>query len=461
MNWTYNDIVQNARIPLTWKGAEALLRQPVQRVCIDSRQVQPGDLFVAIKGERYDGHDFVAHAFQAGAGIALVQESWYAENKQHFPGQAFLITPDTLQALQEMATLYRRRVAPRVIGLTGTNGKTTTKEMMARVLATKYRVHKTTGNLNNHIGVPLTLLSMDEQTEVAVVEMGANHFGEIAALCRIAEPDIGLITNIGRGHTEFLQDVDGVRRAKGELFAAIAESGTACVNLDDPNVVRAAKESGVRRMVTYGFAPGADVQASALELDDTGCARFVLRGLQYRPGVPGLHNAGNALAALAVGTLLGVDLQACRAALAQTLAAGGRTQRLEIAGRIVIDDTYNANPESMRAALEFLQALPAAGRRFAVLGDMLELGEQQVEAHREVLAYAAGSAIDAILVHGPLIQQAAEQLTGSRIQIFGNKTDIADFLSENTRPGDVILAKGSRGSHMEDVLDGLTRRLAS
>lgn len=455
MNWTIRDILASRYLTAKFFGNKNVLTQNIHSVIIDSRKIEAGSLFVAIEGERYDGHDFLDDVFAKGALAAIVSRDWWTNKRSESEDRAFVVVEDTLNTLQKMARNYKRRIAPKVIALTGSNGKTTTKEMIANVLDAAYKVHKTEGNLNNHIGVPLTLLAMQPGIEVAVVEMGTNHFGEIKKLCEIAEPEFGLITNIGRAHTEFLQDIDGVRRAKGEIFEAIAETGTACVYIDDPNVVQAARDAKIRKEVTYGFSAEAEIRGENLHLGDDGCARFEFSGKIFSIGVPGMHNAGNALAAIALAQLLKIDLDSTHQALARPVAVSGRMRRLEIGGRIVIDDAYNANPESTRAALDFLHTLPGSGARFAVLGDMLELGEQAVADHCSVLEYGlAYKNIAQILLHGTLMQQAFKKIKNrsNKIRLFKEKSKIAEYLFEASTIGDVVLVKGSRGAKMEEVL---------
>lgn len=460
MDWTLGDVLQ-ACAEATWRfdDADLVNRQPMG-FSIDTRSLAPDEVFVALEGEHADGHDYIGAAFERGALAAVVSRRWFTAHGENYLGGNFIIVEDTLRALQEMARAYRRRLDPEVFALTGTNGKTTTKEMVGAILSTQMVAHKTPGNWNNHIGVPLTLLSMRQPVDVVVLEMGTNHFGEIALLCQLAEPDTGLITNVGHGHTEFLQDVDGVRREKGALFAWLAARGVAFVNANDPQVVRAADETGVRRKVTFGFDVAADVRASGLQLDDEGCATFVWNGHCIRVGTPGLHSAANALAAVAVGQYYQIRPENMAAVLAQPLSVGGRMRRLQVAGRVVIDDSYNANPESMRAALQFLSRLRTDGKRVAILGDMFELGALRDQAHHDVLQFAADQKIDEILVIGEAMQAAVEQ-AGSRwphVRFFTDRAALIEALLLETRPGDVLLIKGSRGMKMEEILQAFEQR---
>ncbi len=453
MGWTIAQALAAWGIPVTPKSCEGVSDQDITAVVIDSRMVSPGAVFCAIRGERFDAHDFIEQVFSAGALACIVDEQWWQREGERFAGRPFLVVEDTLTALQNLATAYRRFLAPHVLAITGTNGKTSTKEMVANVLATERAVYRTAGNLNNHIGVPLTLLSMRRPVAVAVVEMGMNHSGEIARLCEIAEPESGLITNVGHGHTEFLGGVDGVRRAKQELFDWLARKDClAFVNVDDAHVAQAARDAGVTRQLRYGFYRQAEVSAEGVHLQDDGCAAFKWQGRLIKLGVPGLHNASNALAAVAVATAFDIAPEHVVDALARPLQIGGRMRRLEIDGRIVFDDTYNANPESMRAGIEHILKMSAAGKRIAVLADMLELGELSEQAHREVIEFALQSGLDSVMLFGPHMQEAAQQFTNRALRWFENKSELAETLKNSTGAGDIILIKGSRGMRMEEII---------
>lgn len=463
MRWTLLEMLAAGDFGAEFTGEGDALSRQVRGVSIDSRKVEPGEVFFAIKGERFDGHDFVQSAFARHALAVVVSREWWQGHRERFPGRNVVLTDSTLRGLQKVARAYRRLIVPDVLALTGTNGKTTTKEMIANVLGSQFAVQKTAGNLNNHIGVPLTLLGMRPPVEVAVVEMGANHFNEIATLCTIAEPNAGLITNIGRGHTEFFHNILGVRKAKRELFEYLAAGGLCFVNVDDENVLAAAATAEVSRKVTYGFQREARVRGKDLTLNPDGCAMFSWDGRKITVGVPGIHNAINALAAVAVGVHYGVSAENIAKALAEPITVGGRMRKLEIAGRVVIDDSYNANPESVCAALQFLEQFPGRGRRFAVLGDMLELGSESVVAHQETLAFAQARGIDAVLVYGPEMQKAlaAWPEAGESVVYFDAKEPIAEELAQRSQPGDVILIKGSRGMQMEEVLEQFEKAVSS
>jgi UDP-N-acetylmuramoyl-tripeptide--D-alanyl-D-alanine ligase len=437
-------------------GDSALLTQRAAGLSTDSRQCRPGEIFVALRGEKFDGHQFVAQVLASGALAALVEASWF-EAQKPAPGGNFLIVDDALQALQQIGHTIRRRWGKPVIAITGSNGKTTTKELIAAVLACGKSVHKTTGNLNNHIGVPLTLAALDHGHEIAVVEMGTNHYGEIARLCEIAAPNFGLITNIGRGHVEFFKDLDGVARAKAELFAYIhRHNGIIFLNNDDLKL-RAALPSGAKT-ITYGLNEAAQMQGKITNVDESGCVTLAWRDQNIHLAIPGTHNAINALAAVAVGEYFGVAPEKIRHALETAQPVAKRMQILKRGELTIINDAYNANPESMAAALKFLAALPipGSGRRIAVLDDMLELGETAALTHTEIGMMAKGLPIHAVFACGPqmkhLVQAIGETLWAEH---FDDKAHLGEELNCSLRAGDVILLKGSRAMAMEEVVEHL------
>ncbi|KAA3661406.1 MAG: UDP-N-acetylmuramoyl-tripeptide--D-alanyl-D-alanine ligase [Calditrichaeota bacterium] len=455
MNWTLREMQNSWDYPCRCEHAKDVLDQPLVGVSIDSRNLQPGELFVAITGEVFDGHNFVMQALEKGALAAVVSNAWI-QNNPNVKGR-FLIVADTLTALQKMATAYREKLKPFVFALTGTNGKTTTKEMIANVVSTEKATHKTTGNLNNHIGVPLTLLAMREPVEVAIIEMGMNHAREITTLCEIARPGAVLITNIGHGHTEFFGGLEGVKKAKQEIFDYVAPRGTACVNIDDANVVDAAADAGLSIQSTYGFSANADVDGANLGMGDDGCAHFTWNGAQISVPVPGLHNGLNALAAIAVGVMLGITRENIVHGVQQEITVSGRMAKCEIAGRTILDDSYNANPESMIAALDTLCALPGDGKRFAALGDMLELGSLSAESHETVLHEAVTKGLKHVFVYGPEMQKAAHTLANDQIYHTDDKIEIAREFYKKSAASDALLVKGSRGMRMEEVIIALQK----
>ena len=441
-----------------WAGPEARSVR-VSGVSIDTRKLKPGEVYFALQGERFDGHDFLPDAFRKGASAAVVRRSWIQES-QPAADWRLIVVDDPLAALQQVAAAYRRRFDIPVLGLTGTNGKTTTKEMAAAVLAKKYRVVKTPGNLNNHIGTPLSLLQLEPDVDVAVIEMGTNHFGEIRRLCEIAAPTHGLITNIGAGHLEFFGSVENVAKAKAELFESLPKEGIAFVNVDDPLVVRIAEK--VPNRFTYGFESAADVRGRFLGLNHHALARIEVQGVEIRLGVPGRHQISNALAAAAVGVFWEVPLEQIKGALESYRGYSKRMEVYSWRGATVLLDAYNSNPDSLRAALETLatMARESGGRAFAALGDMLELGDFSEKAHYEAGAEAARLGVAALFVYGDFagtVCKGYRENGGEECGVFEDKANIARELAQRLRPGDVVLIKGSRGMAMETVWEELHR----
>jgi UDP-N-acetylmuramoyl-tripeptide--D-alanyl-D-alanine ligase len=371
-----------------FRNREILARTAVTRVSTDSRTTQSGDLYVALRGATFDGHAFVGAAFAAGASAAVVEEE---SGDPQTAGKPLLLVADTLRALGALGRIYRDRFTIPILAVAGSNGKTTTKEMIAGVLEEKYSVLKTEGNLNNEIGVPMTIFRLNRKHEVAVVEIGTNHPGEIARLCGILAPTHGLITGIGREHLEFFGSVDGVAEEEAELFRSIAASAgsTAIVNADDPRVGLAGR--AVKRKVTYGFeSRSASVRGRSVVLDGEGRASFEFRSARMKRWhrvqlfIPGRHNAINALSAAAVGVAFHVPPAGICSALGSWRTGARRMESLSFGGVTVLNDTYNANPDSAIEALRTLASLRVPGKKIAVLGDMKELGERAAEGHAEV-----------------------------------------------------------------------------
>lgn len=445
---------------------------PIERVSIDSRTIEADDLFIALHGSRFDGHDFVAAAFDRGAAGAVVSRAQFHKRKtdwsRFFPGRFFVLVEDPLSALQAMAAWHRRRFRFPVIGITGSNGKTTTKEMTAAILGRRGPVLKTEGNLNNHIGLPLSLLRLEEGQTAAVVEMGISHPGEMKTLSEIARPTVGLITNIGPAHLEFLGDLAGVAKEKGALIESLGE-GTAVLNLDDPYL--RPWEKKVSRGWTYAIDRPADLTAEEIRQGPDGMT-FILRFRETGEGGPvhlptiGRHQVSNALAAAAVARALGFSLGEIREGLSLFQPVALRTEVFERKGITILMDAYNANPGSMKAALQMLAGFsPAGKRKVALLGDMLELGSVAPSAHYDIGKAAAECGVQRLIAVGRWSER-----TGAGAKEAGMPSDAVsaypDFDSvQQTLPaeigqGDVVLVKGSRGMRLERVLPllGLAER---
>lgn len=424
-------------------------------VCTDTRKIQPGSLFVCLRGERFDGHSFASQAAQLGAAALLVDHPVDADVPQ-------LVVTDTGKALLQLAGWYRRRFQLPVVGLTGSVGKTTTKEFIALVLGAKYNTLKTQGNLNNEIGVPQMLFRLEDSHTAAVIEMGMNHFGEISRLTRAVAPTVGLITNIGVSHIENLGSRAGILQAKLEILEGMAPDAPLIVNMDN-DMLRTVK-LGDRPLLTFAIDDqSADFTATDIAEQGSTTTFTVHHSAFTQPvTIPtvGIHNVYNALAAMSVGYVTGVDPAAAASALANYVPAGMRQNLVQVGGVQVIEDCYNASPDSMRAALQTLGKLPVR-RRYAVLGAMLELGDYAKEAHTQVGKMAAENGIDGVLAYGAdaaYIVEAAKQAGLENARLFDTKEALAQSLAQQVQPGDGVLFKGSRGMHLEDVMHTVYER---
>jgi UDP-N-acetylmuramoyl-tripeptide--D-alanyl-D-alanine ligase len=419
-------------------------------VSTDSRAIQAGDLFVALRVERFDGHDFVADCLQRGAVAAMVDERWQA-------GQAgpLLVVEDTRLALGTLAAYWRGKFPLPMAAITGSNGKTTVKEMLASILRANSAddaVLATQGNLNNDIGLPITLFKLRAAHRYAVIEMGMNNPGEISYLTRLAKPGVALINNALPAHLEGLGSVEAVAHAKGEIFEGLAADGTAIINIDDPFAPLWQQLASPRKMLTFGLEHAADVSADyRLHADSCEITLKTPQGeAAVRLPAPGVHNVRNALAASAAATAMGVPLRAIVSGLQQYSGVKGRLQRKAgIHGSTVIDDTYNANPASMRAAIDVLAACP--GKRVLVLGDMGELGETAADMHREIGAYAKRAQLERLLVLGELSKEMAAGF-GAGAQHFESPEALSAELNKQLTADTTVLVKGSRFMRMERVV---------
>ena len=435
----------------------------------DSRRLRAGELFLALKGDRFDGHDFISQVIEAGAaGVVAARDRWEPRGGSPLPAPV-IVVEDTLTALGDLAAFWRKLHPVPLVAITGSNGKTTTKEMVAAVLARHCPILKNQGNLNNLVGLPLTLLELRRAHEAAVVEMGMNHPGEIARLTQIAAPDVGLITNIHPAHLEGLGSIEGIQAAKGELFSGLSGRATIVVNRDDPRVVQLATSFPGRQVGFSTVDPAAHVTVAKIIGMDHESTRFILRlgdeTREIRIHVAGRHHLANAVAAAAVAWALKIAPVDIAEGLASFRPFDKRMEILALAGRVhLINDTYNANPGSMTAAIQTLRALKAGGRALAVLGDMLELGERSPELHGEVGRVAAREGVDYLLAMGKqahhLLGGAAEGGMPSERLIQGNDHgELAHKVRALMTPGAWVLVKGSRGMRMEKVVEALLQAL--
>jgi UDP-N-acetylmuramoyl-tripeptide--D-alanyl-D-alanine ligase len=431
-------------------------------VSTDSRTVEPGNLFIALRGGRFDGHSFLHDVVARGVRAVIVDGAYRPEHALLVP---VLTVEDTTQALGDLALVYRRKFGLPVLAVGGSNGKTTTKEMIVRVLSRSFRVLGTEGNLNNHIGVPQTIFRLRDAHQAAVVEVGTNHPGEIGYLCNVLEPTHGLVTNIGREHLEFFKSVAGVACEEGTLYRSLTDQrrSVGFVNLDDPRIVRAA--SRVRQRVSYGVeSRRAEVRGTVLSVDSAGCAQLSVavrgksRSVTVRLRVPGAHNAINAVAAAAVGVEFGVPLVEAAKALASFKPASKRMEVVRVNGITILNDTYNANPDSTIAALQTLAAATVRGKRIAVLADMLELGNDSPRHHARVGREAGRLSIDHLLTFGDLAREIGRASRLKTALHYEQKNMLSEYLAELAGRGDTVLVKGSRGMKMEDVVTFLVER---
>lgn len=441
-----------------WAGGTLVAGSPaaiVTNVCTDSRALKSGDCFVALRGDKFDGHGFVAEAAKRGAAVAIVEQV----PTELPPSFGVIQVADTLRALQQLAANYRRNLPIRVVGVTGSNGKTSTKDATASVLAEQFQVTKTDGNFNNHIGLPLTMLRARRGDQVGIFELGMNHPGEIAPLAEMAAPDVAIITNIGIAHIEHLGTREAIAQEKGMLAEALAPSGTLILSAHDEfsEGIAARTKAGT---VFAGIDTG-DVQATNLRPFFSG-TKFELRvdgrSVEAEIPVPGEHMVHNAVLAVAAGRVFGLSLEACAEGLRKLQLTKGRLEHKVVRGLQILDDTYNANPDSMIAALRTLASLPAAGRRIAVLGRMGELGAESEPGHRSVGEAAAHERIDCVIGVGQEAEWIADTASHggvAHVLKVATNEEATQALRELANPGDIVLVKGSRSARMERILEGL------
>ena len=414
---------------------------------VDTRTQNPGDVYFALRGPNHDGHDYIATAIEKRASAVVV------ERVSGVSGE--LVVPDTLRALQSLSAWARRQWGGTVIGITGSAGKTTTKDAIAHLLATELPVGKTVGNFNNHVGVPLSLLRLPDSCRAGVIEMGMNHAGEIRCLAAIAAPEIGVVTNVGYAHVEFFDSIEGIALAKRELIEGLTPDGVAVLNADDPRVARFA-EVHPGRSITFGLGDGADVRAEEVTACGDG-TRFRALGVEFETALSGRHAVMNLLAAIAVATIFDIEPRRMRDAVAAFTTGKMRGERREHNGIVIWNDCYNSNPEAAQSMIDVLQETPAR-RRIAVLGEMLELGHAAEELHRQVGRYAAAHGVDLLIgVHGAaraMVESAAR--AGLDAQFFDDPEEAGERVRAVAQPGDAVLFKGSRGVRVEKALERFT-----
>lgn len=424
----------------------------VQGVELDSRKLKEGYLFIATRGERVDGHSFIPQAFEKGC-YGVVCEKLPEE----YAGPC-IVVEDSFKALQDIAAFYREQLTVKVVGITGSVGKTSTKEVIAGALSEKYNVLKTEGNYNNEIGLPLTVLKIRKEHEVAVLEMGINHFGEMHRLSRVAKPDVCVITNIGQCHLEFLIDRDGILRAKTEIFDYMNPNGVVCLNGDDDKLSTIEQVHG-KKPIFFGKSEHCEVRTKNIEnLGLNGSNALVeeknaMESFDIRLYVPGEHMVLNALAAIAVGRALGLTTEELISGIAKTGSVGGRSNIIRDECLTVIDDCYNANPVSMKAAIDLLET--AEGRKVALLGDMFELGKKEKELHHEVGTFLAGKMVDVAICVGELSKEIHDGAKIGNMECvwFATKKELTENIHQLIQKGDTVLIKASHGMGFNELVE--------
>jgi UDP-N-acetylmuramoyl-tripeptide--D-alanyl-D-alanine ligase len=458
--WTAEELV--AATGGTLHGAVSL---PLDGVSIDSRNLNAGDIFVAIKGDRHDGHDFVANALKAGAGLAVVSRVT-AEMKA--AGPLLEVAEDPLRGLEHIGRAARARCHGRIAGVTGSVGKTSTKEMLRVALTASGLTHVSAASFNNHWGVPLTLARMPSETAFGVFEIGMNHAGEITPLVGMVKPHVAVVTTIAASHLGHFNSLDDIADAKAEIFTGLVPGGHAVINRDTPyfdRLAAAARARGVTNIVSFGKSEAADVRVERVVLHPDCCcitAEVLGEKLIYKLGIPGEHMAVNSLAVLAAAKLMGADLARAALALSTAQPAKGRgvQERVSAPGGdiLLIDESYNANPASVRAALALLaQAIPGkGGRRIAVLGDMLELGAFGQSLHAGLYEAMDVAGVDVLYAAGPLMVHLWERVPARQRGAYAESSgDIRDKLLSDLRAGDVVMVKGSLGSRMGPLAEAI------
>jgi UDP-N-acetylmuramoyl-tripeptide--D-alanyl-D-alanine ligase len=462
-------ILPLAKVAEVLGSGEPVSDRVVKGYAIDSRRIEPGQLFFAIRGQRHDGHEFVTSALERGAAGAVVERSF----REGLPGSLhpqLIPVADTTKALQDLARYVRRQWGGRVIAVTGSMGKTTTKEMIAALLATRLRVHKSHGNLNNHYGLPLTLLGLESLHEVAVVELAMSASGEIARLARIAEPDVGVVTNVAPVHLEFFDSVDAIASAKRELIENLGHGNgkpTAVLNFDDARVRKFA-EGFDGNVVTFGLSEGPQFRGTNVRPHEGG-SRFLLSGPgiegEFTVPLPGGHNVENALAALATAAACGLDSANLGPVLAAFRNLAQRTEIFTLPGKItILNDCYNSNPRAMERMIETLAGWAGAKRRIVVAGEMLELGPTSPEWHRQIGRKVVECGIDGLVAVQGDARYIREGALGAgmdpaRAVFFPSAPEAGRYCGSLLEPGDVVLVKGSRGVNLERVTELLAKSM--
>ena len=451
---------------ITWKDIAALSPiatqqlpddTPITGADIDSRRIRQNMLFIARQGEKTDGHQFIHQALKNGACAIIVEKGWYESAREDSTELPLIVVDDSDQALRDLAVLVRAKFDGPVLGITGSNGKTTTKEMLRAVLSREFNVLATPGNFNNLWGLPLTILQATSDHDFWILEHGMNRPGEISELCAISQPNAGLVTTIAESHSHYFHSLDEIAEEKLSLFNTLPEDGITFKNIDNKYIKQYTPHT--KRVVTYGVENPAQYRAFFASLDAYSRVSCQMNALgRVRLRAPGMFQMTNALAAAAVGNTFGVPGRAIKEELENFRGVPGRVNIIEKDDCTIIDDTYNANPNSMRESIDILAKMPAGNRRIAILGDMLELNSTAEKKHREIGAYLVDHKIDVIVGVGPLsrnIIDGASALNGATTYHFSDYRECINKIKDVIRAGDIILVKGSHGIHLEHVVEAL------
>ncbi len=445
---------------------EHLKRKSFKGVSTDSRIISRGDIYIPVKGEKYDGHDFINNAVEKGASLVFVSEKWIRKNKKKINNIPAIIVKDTVLSLGELSLIHRKRINIPVLFIAGSNGKTTTKDLVAAVLSEKFNVLKNEGNLNNHIGLPISLLKLNYNHTIAVLEAGSNHFGEVKYLCSIGEPDFGLVTNIGKEHLEFFGNLSGVKREEFSLYDYLIRNNKSCcfLNLDDPHIRKYAYKIGDPNMkMSYSYSFDSDIKAVKKGYDNKFRPSFEAfyknKKISVTVNTFGKHSFENALAALTCGIYFGVSPDKIKYALEQFNSGSSKRMETELFKEIVIiNDSYNSNPDSVKIGFETLNDFSVKGKKHVVFGDMLEMGKSGVKEHQNVGLLASKMNFEFLYTYGKNSYHTfavAKKISNNFY--FDNKDDLCAMLLKTVKPGDVIYVKGSRGMEMETVINNFKK----
>ena len=438
---------------IIWKSSRPVPDAKIEGISTDSRTIKPDELFFAIRGDRFDGHDYIDQIFAKGALAAVVSQTWYERNGRDFAGAALVVVPDPLAAFLDYAGYYRRKFDIPGVAITGSSGKTTTKEMAYAVLSQRYSVLRNEKSFNNFVGTPKTIFRLKPHHEIIITEVGTNNWGELERLSSVTQPDVCVLTNIGYAHLQHFGDLKGVLRAKMELFTHAKHDGTAIYNADDPML----KNQRFPLARTISFGETGDVTAEIIGCDHLARYTIKLGGDTMELGIPGRHNVDNAMAAAAIGRAFSLSTREIKVGLEMVKSVEKRLEVYKVAGVTIVDDTYNSNPSSCLASLKTLADMKTGGngRRIAVFGDMLELGDFAVAEHTKLADVAVHLRIDALFLCGSLTGHTAKRARRlNRYSVYKeDKEELTTVLCEFLRRDDILLIKGSRGMMMETVVE--------